>query len=95
MEGNRLYEVLRKNGLTEASSEVSPLVVNAALVIIVLTAATLFVRRILLSVSRKWIGANRYRWDEALPVFDLRPVQNPTGYDMQHLAGPPPEASPA
>ena len=52
MEGNRLYEVLRKNGITGVSSEV-------------------------------------------LPVFDLRPLQSPTGCDMQHLAGPAPEASPA
>lgn len=66
MEGNWLYEVLRKNGLAEASSEVLSIAINTALVIMVLVAATFVIRRILVSVSRKWIAANRYHWDDAL-----------------------------
>ena len=66
MEGNWLYEMLQKRGLTEATAEWLSIAVNAALVILVLIAATLIIRRILLSVSRKWIAANRYHWDDAL-----------------------------
>lgn len=66
MEGNWLYELLRKNGLAESTSEWLSTLVNATLVVLVLVAATLIIRRILLSVSRKWISANRYHWDDAL-----------------------------
>lgn len=89
MEGNWLYDLLCKNGLAESTSEWLSIIINAILAVLVLVAATLIIRRILLSVSRKWISANRYHWDDALSVFDLRPFQNPTGYDMQHLAQAP------
>ena len=66
MEGNWLYDLLRNYGLAESTSEWMSILINAAIVVLVLVAATLVIRRILLSVSRKWISTNRYRWDDAL-----------------------------
>lgn len=66
VEGNWLYELLRKYGLTVSTSEWLSTFINTALVLLVLIAATLIIRRILLSFSRKWISANRYQWDDAL-----------------------------
>jgi miniconductance mechanosensitive channel len=66
MEGNWLYDLLHRNGLAESTSEWLSILINAALVVLVLVVATLIIRRILLSVSRTWIKANRFRWDDAL-----------------------------
>ena len=66
MEGNWLYDLLHRKGLAESTSEWLSILINAALVVLVLVVATLIIRRILLSVSRTWIKANRFRWDDAL-----------------------------
>jgi miniconductance mechanosensitive channel len=66
MEGNWLYDLLHRKGLAESTSEWLSILINAALVVLVLVVATLIIRRILLRVSRTWIKANRYRWDDAL-----------------------------
>ncbi len=66
MEGNWLYDLLRNYGLAESTSEWMSILINAAIVVLILVAATLVIRRILLSVSRKWIRTNRYHWDDAL-----------------------------
>ena len=66
MEGNWLYKLLLANGWSEATAEGLSIAVNVALVIVILTGATVIIRKILLSLSHKWIAANRYRWDDAL-----------------------------
>ena len=66
MEGNWLYKLLRANNLPEATAEWLAIAVNAALVIIILVAATMIIKKTMLTLSRKWIAANRYRWDDAL-----------------------------
>ena len=66
MEGNWLYDMLHRNGLKVATAEWLAIALNTALVIAVLIVATLVIRRVLVSLSRKWIAANRYQWDDAL-----------------------------
>ena len=66
MEGNWLYELLRQRGWAESTSEWLSTFLNATLVILVLVLATLIIKRILLSASRRWIRENRYDWDDAL-----------------------------
>ena len=66
MEGNWLYELLRQRGWAESTSEWLSTFLNATLVILVLVLATLIIKRILLSASRRWIRTNRYEWDDAL-----------------------------
>ena len=66
MEGNWLYKLLLANDLPEATAEWLAIAVNTALVIVILAGATVIIRKILLDLSRKWISANRYRWDDAL-----------------------------
>ena len=47
------------------------------------------------STDQRWVQYEKIQSDifdhlfAALPVFDLRPFQNPTGYDMQHLSQAP------
>ena len=66
MEGNWLYEVLRKNGLTESTSEWLSIHANATRAVLVLIAATLIIGRTLLSVSCRVINANRHHLNDAL-----------------------------
>ena len=66
MEGNWLYELMRQRGWAESTSEWLSTFLNATLVILVLVLATLIIKRILLSASRRWIRENRYDWDDAL-----------------------------
>lgn len=47
------------------------------------------------STDQRWVQYEKIQSDifdhlfAALPVFDLRPFQNPTGYDIQHLSRAP------
>ncbi len=66
MEGNWLYKLLLANDWSEAAAEWLAIAVNVALVIVILAAATVIIRKILLSLSHKWVAENRYRWDDAL-----------------------------
>ena len=66
MEGNWLYKLLLANGWSEATAEGLSIAVNVVLVIAILIGAALIISRILLNFSRRWITANRYRWDDAL-----------------------------
>ncbi len=66
MEGNWLYKLLLANDWPEATAEWLAIAVNVALVIVILAGATVIIRKILLSLSHKWIAQNRYRWDDAL-----------------------------
>ena len=66
MEGNWLYDMLHGYGLKVATAEWLAVAISTVLVIAVLVVATMVIRRILVSLSRKWIAANRYQWDDAL-----------------------------
>ena len=84
MEGNWLYAVLGKNSLAQTTAEHLPLVFRTRPVLIYLGTAPRVTRRILLSARHTWIRAE----DDALPVADLCPFQNPTVHDPQHLGRP-------
>ena len=66
MEGNWLYKVLVKHGLTASTADWVATAVNALLVILILVVATLILKRVLVKIAEEWIHKNRYRWDDAL-----------------------------
>lgn len=66
MQGNWLYDLLLDYGLSAQPAGQIAIAINTILVIVVLVAATLIIRRILLRLSTSWIRKNRYRWDDAL-----------------------------
>jgi len=66
MESNWLYKLLLKNGFTEPTADWLTIGVNVTLVIIILAAAALVIRRIAVNLLLRWIKNNRYHWDDAL-----------------------------
>lgn len=66
MHGNWFYEQLLSSGVSSQSAEFWTLIFNTALALVILVAATLVIRKILLTISLRWIKRNRYRWDDAL-----------------------------
>lgn len=66
MYGDWIYEQLLSYDISAESAELLTLTFNTVLVVLILTAATLAIRKILLTLSLRWIKRNRYRWDDAL-----------------------------
>jgi len=66
MYGNWIYELLLSYNFSAESAELLTLIFNMALAIVILAAATLAIRKFLLTLSLRWIKRNRYRWDDAL-----------------------------
>jgi len=66
MEGTWFYEQLLSYKVSPHSAELWAVIFNVVLVLVALIAATLFSRKILLTLSLGWIKKNRYRWDDAL-----------------------------
>jgi len=66
MYGDWIYEQLLSYDISAESAELLTLTFNSFLVVMILTAATLAIRKILLTISLRWIKRNRYRWDDAL-----------------------------
>jgi miniconductance mechanosensitive channel len=66
MHDHWIYKRLLSYHISADSAELLTLLFNTALVILILIAATLIIRKILLTWSLRWIKTNRYRWDDAL-----------------------------
>ena len=66
MYGDWIYQYLLSHDISTESAELLTLIFNTALAVVILIAATLGIRKVLLSLSLKWIKTNRYRWDDAL-----------------------------
>ncbi len=66
MHGDWIYKQLLSHDISAESAELLTLTFNSFLVVMILTAATLAIRKILLTISLRWIKRNRYRWDDAL-----------------------------
>lgn len=66
MHGNWFYQWLISYDVSSATAELLTLAFNTALAVVILAAATFTIRKILLTVSLRWIKNNRYQWDDAL-----------------------------